>query len=115
LVASLLVLHGLHPLDLEARVSRAVDKLATRLRAQEGEVELLSTEHGAVRLRIRANGHGCGSSAQAIKEMVEDAIYQAAPDLDSLVIEGAEEKSGFVPLEMLQSAPPLANGVKGGL
>jgi len=78
-------------------------------------VELLSLERGAIRLRIQANSHGCGSTAQALKEMVEDAIYQAAPDLTSLIIEGAEEKAGFVPLEMLQSAPPLANGVKGGL
>jgi|SRR5579872_1592651 len=115
LVASLLVLYGLHPLNLEARVIQAVDNLAKRLRAHEGEVKLLSMEHGAIRLRIQANGHGCGSNAQALKEMAEDAIYQAAPDLTSLAIEGAEEKAGFVPLEMLQSAPPIANGIKGGL
>ena len=108
LVASLLVLYSLHPLNLEARVTQAVDKLGAR------GVELLSIEDGAVRLRIQATGHGCGSNAQALKEIVEDAIYQAAPDLTSLAIEGAEEKSGFVPLEMLQSAA-LANGVKGGL
>jgi Fe-S cluster biogenesis protein NfuA len=115
LVASLLILYGLHPLNLEARVIEAVDKLSQRLRAHEGEVELLSVEHGAIRLRIQANGQGCGSNAQALKEMAEDAIYQAAPDLTSLAIEGAEEKTGFVPLKMLQSAPPIANGIKGGL
>ena len=115
LVASLLILYDLHPLNLEARVIEAVDKLSKRLRAHEGEVELVSMEHGAIRLRIQANSHGCGSNAQALKEMAEDAIYQAAPDLTSLTIEGAEEKTGFVPLEMLQSAPPITNGIKGGL
>jgi len=109
LVASLLVLYGLHPLNLEARVIQAVDKLDAR------EVELLSLEQGAIRLRIQANGRGCGSTAQALKAMVEDAIYQAAPDLTSLIIEGTEEKAGFVPLEMLHPAPQPANGVKGGL
>jgi len=104
LVSSLLVLYGLHPQDLETRLAQALDKASSRLRARGGEVELLSIQDGAVRLRLRlqANGHGCGSTAQALKEEVEAAVYQAAPDITSLVIEGAEEKPGFVPLEMLQ-------------
>ncbi len=44
---------------------------------------------------------------KALKEIVENAVYQAAPDITSLVIEGADEKQGFVPLEMLQKAPAL--------
>ena len=115
LVCSLLVLYGLHPLNLEARVLQGIDKLGSRLRSHDAEVELLSMEDGAVRLRLLAHGHGCGSSPQSLRELIEDALYQAAPDLTSLVIEGAEEKSAFVPLEMLQSAPSLANGLKGGL
>jgi Fe-S cluster biogenesis protein NfuA len=100
-VASLLVLYGLHPLDVEARVIQALDKLRSRLRAHDGEVQLLSIHDGVVRLRLHANGHGCGSTAQALKEMVEEAVYQAAADVTALVIEGAGEKQGFVPLEML--------------
>jgi Fe-S cluster biogenesis protein NfuA len=123
LVASLLVLYGLHPLALEARVIQALDKAGSKLRSHEGEVELLSIEDGAVRLRLHANGHGCGSNAAALKEMVEDAVYQAAPDITALVIESADEKEvkeGFVPLEMLRAAPPLRPALafadeKGGL
>ena len=123
LVASLLVLYGLHPLALEARVIQALDKVGSKLRSHEGEVELLSIEDGAVRLRLHANGRGCGSNAAALKEMVVDAVYQAAPDITALVIETDEKevKEGFVPLEMLQAAPPLrpalafAADEKGGL
>jgi len=118
LVASLLVLYGLHPLDLEARVIRAVDKARSKLRSHQGEVELLSIEDGAVRLRLQANGHGCGSTAAALKEIVEDSVYQAAPDITSLVIEAVDEKEakdGFVPLEMLRAAPLLSPVQKGGL
>ncbi len=105
LAASLLVLHGLHPLDLEARVALALDKARSRLRAHEGDVELLGIqEDGAVRLRLHANGHGCGSTAEALKKIVEDAVYQGAPDITALVIEGAGAKQDFVPLEMLQGA-----------
>jgi Fe-S cluster biogenesis protein NfuA len=115
LVSSLLVLYGLHPVDLEGRVTQAVGKVRPRLRSHEGDVELLSIEDGVVRLRVSANGQGCGSTAQAVKQMVEEAIYQAAPDITELVVEGAEEKKGgFVPLEMLQgiapARPPVTNG-----
>ena len=124
LVASLLVLYGLHPLSLEARVMQALDKAGSKLRSHQGEVELLGIEDGVVRLRLQANGHSCGSTGAALKEIVEDAVYQAAPDIRALVIEGADEKEskeGFVPLEMLRAAPPLppalafAGDEKGGL
>ena len=114
---SLLVLHGLHPLSMEARVAEALDRVRSRLRPHGGEVELLRVEDGAIRLRLHAKSQGCGSAAKSLEEMVEDAVYQAAPDLTSLTIEGAEEKRGFVPLEMLlssQPAPFALNG-KGGL
>jgi Fe-S cluster biogenesis protein NfuA len=102
LVASLLVLHGLHPTDIETRVMEALDKVRPRLQAHDGKVELLAIQEGTVRLRLQANGHGCGSTAQALKEIVEEAVYQKAPDISALIIEGAEEKAGFVPLAILQ-------------
>lgn len=117
LVASLLVLYGLHPLDLEARVTQAMDKARARLRSHEGELELLSIQDGAVRVRLQANGHGCGSTAEALKEIVEECVYQTAPDITSLVIEGAAERQAFVPVEMIQAAAPVSftNTQKGGL
>jgi Fe-S cluster biogenesis protein NfuA len=110
--------------DLEVRITEALDKARTRLRSQQGEVELLSIQDGAVRVRLHANGHGCGSSTEALKKIVEDAVYRSAPDIDSLVVEVAGEKQGFVSLEMLQAAAPashvsnglsLTAGNKGGL
>ncbi len=125
LVASLLVLYGLHPLPLEERITEAVDQARARVRSHQGEVELVSIQDGTVRLRLHANGHGCGSTAEALKEMVEDAVYKGTPpDITSLVIEAAGEKQGFVSLEMLQAsapAPHISNGLsvtagnKGGL
>jgi Fe-S cluster biogenesis protein NfuA len=116
LVASLLVLYGLHPLGIEARVIHALDTVGSRLRSHGGAVELLSVQDGAVRLRLHSEGHGCSSTAQSLREIVEEAIHQAAPDLTALAIEGAEEKQGFVPLEMLRNSMPALNGLsKGGL
>jgi hypothetical protein len=96
MVSSLLVLYGLHPQTLEERVQGAVEKANRQIRSRSATVELAGMENGSVRLHLKANGHG-----PALKEVLEAAIYQAAPDITSLVIEGAEEKQGFVPLEML--------------
>ncbi len=107
LISSLLVLYGLHPETLEVRVERAIEKLRPSLKKRGGDVELLSAADGITRLRLRGNGH-----AAPLKQLVEGALYQAAPDISSLVIEGPEESAGFVPLEMLRSsaAPLTANG-----
>lgn len=101
MVSSLLVLYGLHPLAIEQRVSQAIENANRQIRSRNATVELLGMEDGAVRLHLKANGHG-----PAMKEIVEAVIWQAAPDITSLVIDGAEEKQGFVPLEMLAGARP---------
>ncbi len=82
LVGSLLVLYGLHPVDLETRVRRAVARLKTC------DVDVLSVHGGSVRLRVRAAISGCGSSAGSLKATVQDAVFGAAPDVAELTIEG---------------------------
>src|SRR5580658_7213863 len=77
LVSSLLILYGLHPVSFEDRIAQALDKLRPKVQAREGDVELLGITEGVVRLRVHAHGHGCGSTADALKQMIEEAIYQA--------------------------------------
>jgi Fe-S cluster biogenesis protein NfuA len=110
LVSSVLILYGLHPEDLETRVVKAVDKVRPQLRKQGCEVELVSMNDGAIRLRVETGSHTCGSTAKTLQATLEGSMYDAAPDLTSLVIEGFEEKpaSGFVGLDKLMSgAAPL--------
>jgi hypothetical protein len=109
LVSSLLVLYGLHPLTIEARVTKALDKLASRLLPQGADAVLLGVEDGVVRVRLHAKDQGCGASS--LRALVEEAVYQAAADLISLQIEGAEERRSFVPIEMLLTDQPMAKGV----
>jgi Fe-S cluster biogenesis protein NfuA len=106
LVASVLILYGLHPEDLETRIAKAVDKVRPQLRKQGCEVELISVIDGAIRLRAETGLHTCGSTAKTLQATLEGTMYDAAPDLTSLVIEGFEEKpaSGFVGLEKLMSS-----------
>jgi Fe-S cluster biogenesis protein NfuA len=107
LVSSVLILYGLHPDDIETRVVKAIDRLRSQLRKQGCEIELLGVNDGAIRIHVEAGSHTCGSTAKTVQATVEGAIYDAAPDLASLVIEGLEEKpaSGFVALGNLMGVP----------
>ncbi len=113
--SSMLVLYGLHPDSLETRVSKAVERLGSKLRKDGAQVELLGVEDGAVRVRVTPGEHACGSTSKALQATVEDAIYEAAPDVASLAVEGLEGKpaSGFVSLSKLaESAPVGSNAVQ---
>jgi Fe-S cluster biogenesis protein NfuA len=92
LVASLLLLYGLHPKDLETRVRGALDKTRPYLMSHGGNVELLGVDDaGAVRLRLEGSCHGCPSSAMTLKHAIEQAIHEAAPDVTAIVVDGEAE------------------------
>ncbi len=117
-VSSLLLLYGLHPLDLHTRVMRALEKSENFLAAQGATAKISSIDNGAVTVRLHVKPSGCGSSAATMKSSLETAILNAAPDASSIVIEAIDlglAQSGFVPLEQLTSGqstahPPMAQG-----
>jgi len=86
LVASLLLLYGLHPLDLESRVGQALEKVRPYLHSHGGNVELLGIADGVVRLRLDGSCHGCPSSAQTLKQTIEEAIFEIAPDVTTIEV-----------------------------
>ena len=112
IAGSLLLLYSLHPDDLETRVHKAIERMRPRLRKLSCEVDLGSIVEGAVQVRVTPSGHGCGSSAKDARAIVEEGIYELAPDVASLQIIGLEEpssNSGFVALESLMGHNPLAH------
>jgi Fe-S cluster biogenesis protein NfuA len=90
-VAGLLLLHGLHPLDVETRVRQALDDVRPYLRSHGGNVELLEVRDGVVRLRLVGNCDGCPSSSLTMRQTVEEAILGKAPDVTAVEVEGAAE------------------------
>ena len=108
LVGNMLLLYGLHPLDLETRVRQALDKVRPSLNLHEGGVELISISDGVVNLSLQGNCDGCASSAATLKTTIEEAIYAAAPDVAGIEVEGvvipqSTQKMGgsFVQIEKL--------------
>jgi Fe-S cluster biogenesis protein NfuA len=113
LISDLLVLHNLHPLDLETRVRYALDSVKPRLGLHGGDVELVGvTSEGVVTLRLEGNCHGCPSSRLTLKTSIEEAIYAAAPDVIALEVEGAVDRTavpvGFVP-KFNECPEPIVN------
>jgi Fe-S cluster biogenesis protein NfuA len=109
LVSGLLVLYDLHPDDVETRVTRALEKIRPYLHSHGGDVELINIKDGVVNLRLNGSCHGCQSSAETMKSSVEQAIYEAAPEVATVVADGMAEPEphntpGFVPITKLQGA-----------
>jgi Fe-S cluster biogenesis protein NfuA len=90
LVGSLLLLYGLHPLDLETRVRQALDGVRPSLRSHGGNVELVGIDDGVVRLRMQGSCNGCPSSARTLESTIEDAVWEKAPDVVAIQLEPAE-------------------------
>lgn len=91
--AGMLLLHGLHPLDLEARVHQALEEVRPALLRHGGDVELIDVQDGIVRLRLQGNCHGCPSSSVTMRQTVEEAIVGKAPDALAVEVEGMVEEA----------------------
>jgi Fe-S cluster biogenesis protein NfuA/nitrite reductase/ring-hydroxylating ferredoxin subunit len=97
LVASLLILHGIHPLDTQMRVHNALEKVRPYLGSHAGGVEFLGVdEQGVAHLRLEGSCNGCPSSTVTVKLAIERAIEEAAPEVTRVEVEGVttEQPSG---------------------
>ncbi len=108
LVSSMLLLHDLHPDDLETRIGRAVDKLAEMFRSLGATLSLIDIEAGTLRLHFDSPRTWTGAP---VRSSVENAISQAAPEIETVIIEGLKETvpANFVPVSNLLAA----NGANG--
>ena len=88
LVEGLLLLHGLHPLDVDARIQRALDQVRPYLGSHAGGVQYLGVRDGVARLRLEGTCHGCPSSTVTVQLAIEGAVQEAAPEVTEVVVEG---------------------------
>jgi Fe-S cluster biogenesis protein NfuA len=105
-VAPLLMLHDLHPVDLPTRVEQALEKVRPLLRSHGGDVELVELSDGVVKLKLDGSCHGCPSSSITLRNAIEEAIFEFAPDIERLEVAGVVDPppaSGFVPLEAIRA------------
>jgi Fe-S cluster biogenesis protein NfuA/nitrite reductase/ring-hydroxylating ferredoxin subunit len=101
LVASLLLVHGLHPHDLRRRVSDALDRVRPYLGSHGGDVHLRDIAGDTVRLEFAGSCKSCPSSAVTLELAVEDAIRAAAPEVSSIEVVTPEASPTVIPAESL--------------
>jgi hypothetical protein len=87
---AILLLHGLHPQEAEARIRAALDRLRPDWALRGVGVRLREVAGGTARLIASAGGTG-PIDAVVLRREIEAAIVEAAPDLDEIVIEGLDE------------------------
>ncbi|MCL2419431.1 MAG: NifU family protein [Conexibacteraceae bacterium] len=111
LVATLLMIHDLHPVPLRERVQEALDSVRPYMESHGGNVELLGLEHGIARIHLRGSCSDCSASSVTLELAIKQALEAYAPDLEGLEVEGVAPQtagSGSLPMAtgLPQASPP---------
>ncbi|GAA2804587.1 nitrogen fixation protein NifU [Saccharopolyspora taberi] len=94
LVSHLLLVHDLHPVALEDRITGAIAEVS---RTFDEPIRLLDVRDGAARVRVEARG--CGSPR--MHTSVRAAVLEAAPELDRVEIDATAEPDAVIPVDDL--------------
>ena len=109
LVESLLLVHDLHPVDIDTRVKRALDRVLPRLGSHPGTLEYRGIDdQGVVHLRLERSGHGCGSSA--VRQTIAEAVTEAAPETAAVDVEEVEAPAGLPLLQIMRRPAGTGGG-----
>lgn len=108
LVAALLALHDLHPVELSERVEHAVDTARRRLGSHGSGISLdrVDTHTGTVYVQLA--GSGCGSSSETVRDVVRSAVAELAPEVAAVEFEA--EPAGPALLQIGVRPPEFAAG-----
>jgi len=105
-VRGLLLLHDLHPEDLETRARKAVEHLHPHLGVRGVRADFVEVQDKVVRISVTASGQKSQRpSADELRREIEDAVMEMAPDAADLIIEGLEATGSasevYVPLSSI--------------
>jgi Fe-S cluster biogenesis protein NfuA len=113
-VESLLLLHDLHPLDVDARIQRALDRVRPYLGSHAGGVEYLGVFDGVARLKLEGSCHGCPSSTVTVQLAITGAVQDAAPEVSEVVVEGMTAAPAAGPALLQIGARPQETSPQAG-
>jgi Fe-S cluster biogenesis protein NfuA/nitrite reductase/ring-hydroxylating ferredoxin subunit len=113
LVESLLLLHDLHPLDVDARIQVALDKVRPYLGSHAGGVQYLGVQDGVARLLLEGSCNGCASSTVTVQLAIEGAVRDAAPEVTEVLVEGMTSPPPGPTLLQIGPAPGRDGGPAG--
>jgi hypothetical protein len=96
LLASLLLLHGLHPTVPEVRIGAALERLERR--ADSPHLVLEGITGKVARVRVERNGH---ASPPGLGDAIRRAVAECAPDIADVQIEGLTSDGALVQIEAM--------------
>lgn len=98
LIGSLLLVHGLHPVDADTRIRRALARFERLL--ETGSLIIESTGEASVAIRLEGvNGSGAG-----LAQAIERAVKEAAPEIERVEIEGIAHGGALVQIAPARGA-----------
>lgn len=113
LLASLLLLHDLHPWPVDRRVAQALERARPQLRPHVGEVALVGVDGAVARVRLEGGASVTDGSAQ---RLIHRAIADIAPEIARVEVEGAvpaeprEHREALVQIGLPRSHAPAGAG-----
>lgn len=113
-VATLLLIHDLHPVPLADRVQQALDSVRPYMESHGGDVELLEVHDGVARIHLRGSCSDCSASSVTLELAVKRALEETAPDLAGLEVEGMAPQMNGLALPMAGSPVGAELPILGG-
>jgi Fe-S cluster biogenesis protein NfuA len=107
-VEALLLLHGLHPDDLQTRIHQVLERLHPHVGVHGLSLETVAVSEEAVRIRIHGDVRGKGAKLKGLREELETAVLEAAPEVARVEIDGLDDLNAtFVPVSSLRKASAI--------
>src|ERR1700712_336412 len=115
LLASLMLVHGLHPHTVQRRIEDALDGVRPYLGSHGGDVHLLDVADDVVILELAGSCKSCPSSAVTLELTVEDAVGAGAPGISAIGVLASEPKaaSSLIAADSLMSRVHTTTNGKG--
>jgi hypothetical protein len=109
LAGTLLLLHGLHPWDLDTRLRWALSQLRPQLLAEGSSVFLISAKDGVVRLGVASAPGEERTVSTRLRSLLQKALLAVAPEVAVVDVEArAAPPSTLIPLPLVGEARPAA-------
>ncbi len=102
--AAVILLHGLHPEEPEARLQRKVAELRAHWGVQGVRVDLIDVDQTTARIRVSISGEQTHEARAGLIAEIEQALTEAAPDLDRIIIEDFNLYSSLAQRNLTPSA-----------
>jgi Fe-S cluster biogenesis protein NfuA/nitrite reductase/ring-hydroxylating ferredoxin subunit len=112
LISSLLLIHDLHPVPVDVRAARALDRVRPYMESHGGNVEFLGIEDGVAKLRLQGSCKSCSASSATLELAVRQALEELCPDLEGMDVEGVPgpEVPGFPGVALPMAADSSLGG-----